>query len=351
MAELSYYKERDQKNIQKLREIIPTLPGFCREYFLSLEISKASSTRLNYASDLEIFFYFLQQANPLYKDKKLTLEDLSHITVIDIEEYMSFLSSYDKDGIHYTNDARGKARKLAALRSLYNYFVKRQFLENNPAALVDTPSIKDDSKQIIYLELHEVAELVDQVESGEKLTKKQQESYKKTRLRDIAIIILLLGTGIRVSECVGLNLEDIDLVNAGINVTRKGGRKETVPIGYEVQEALTDYLELQRQHIIPEAGSENAVFISLNNTRITTRSVERLVKKYASLVTTLKKITPHKLRSTHGTNLYLETGDIYLVSDRLGHKNVNTTQKHYTAQTAENRARGANAVPLHRTET
>ena len=90
----------------------------------------------------------------------------------------------------------------------------------------------------------------------------------------------------------------------------------------------------------------NAFFLSLQNKRITVRAVENLVKKYAKNVTTIKKITPHKLRSTFGTNLYQETGDIYLVADVLGHKDVNTTRKHYAAMKDEHKRKAAKAVKL-----
>ena len=115
--------------------------------------------------------------------------------------------------------------------------------------------------------------------------------------------------------------------------------------GEEEETALLDYME-QRNHIIPAKGHENALFLSLQNRRMAVRSVENLVKKYASRVTTLKKITPHKLRSTYGTTLYQETGDIYLVADVLGHKDVNTTRRHYAALEDERRRRAANAVHL-----
>ncbi|MEG2230889.1 MAG: tyrosine-type recombinase/integrase, partial [Lachnospiraceae bacterium] len=115
--------------------------------------------------------------------------------------------------------------------------------------------------------------------------------------------------------------------------------------GGEVNQALIEYLE-QRNHMIPNSGHEEALFLSMQNRRISVRAVENLVKKYASLVTHLKTITPHKLRSTYGTSLYRETGDIYLVADVLGHKDVNTTKKHYAAMEDENRRRAANAVQL-----
>ena len=165
------------------------------------------------------------------------------------------------------------------------------------------------------------------------------------RLRDFAIITLLLGTGIRVSECVGLDIEDVDFKNNGIKVLRKGGNEMFVYFGDEVAEALKKYIEV-RAGITPVAGHEHALFYSAQRKRINVKTVENLVKKYASQVTTTKKITPHKLRSTYGTTLYQETGDIYLVADVLGHKDVNTTKKHYAAMDDARRRQAATAVRL-----
>ena len=147
------------------------------------------------------------------------------------------------------------------------------------------------------------------------------------------------------SECVGLNLNDVDFKNGGIRIHRKGGKEVTVYFGQEVEDALMDYLE-ERKHVIPEKGHEDALFLSLQRKRLAVRSVENLVKKYAKIVTPTKKITPHKLRSTYGTNLYRETGDIYLVADVLGHSDVNTTKKHYAALEDERRRSARNAVKL-----
>ena len=141
------------------------------------------------------------------------------------------------------------------------------------------------------------------------------------------------------------DIDDIDFNTNGIRIHRKGGNESIVYFGEEVQEALKAYLS-QRNLIVANTGHEEALFLSLQNRRITVRAVENLVKKYASNVTTLKKITPHKLRSTFGTNLYNETGDIYLVADVLGHKDVNTTRKHYAAQSDANRRHAAKMVHL-----
>ena len=216
-------------------------------------------------------------------------------------------------------------------------------ITTNPAALVPLP--KQHEKEIIRLEPNEVAILLDQVEDGTKLTKKELEYHKKTKLRDVALLTLLLGTGIRVSECVGLDISDINFEVNGIKIRRKGGYEAIIYFGDEVETALLDYLE-ERNHIIPAEGHEKALFLSLQNRRMAVRSVENLVKKYSSRVTTLKKITPHKLRSTYGTALYQESGDIYLVADVLGHKDVNTTRKHYAAQADERRRKAARMVHL-----
>ena len=160
---------------------------------------------------------------------------------------------------------------------------------------------------------------------------------------------LLLGTGIRVSECVGLDINDVDFDNNGIKIRRKGGYEVIVYFGDEVREALLDYLE-ERLQIVPVDGHANALFLSLQQKRLNVRSVENLVKKYAQTVTKLKKITPHKLRSTYGTSLYRETGDIYLVADVLGHKDVNTTKKHYAAIEDSRRRSAANVVKLREKE-
>lgn len=336
----------NKENVLKLRRLMEELPEFCRQFFRGIEQTTSSRTRLAYAYDLGVFFEFLHQKNPALSKMEVTkfpLSVLDQVAKSDIEEYMEYLSYYQKDGNEYTNDERGKRRKLSSLRTLYNYFFKDEQIKTNPASLVLMPKLHD--KEIIRLDPNEVALLLDQVEEGSKMTRSQQKFHEKTKVRDLAILTLLLGTGIRVSECVGLDLEDVDFDNLAIKVRRKGGYEDIVYFGEEVEAAMSSYLE-QRLHIIPMEGHENAFFLSLQNRRMAVRSVENLVKKYASLVTTAKRITPHKLRSTYGTTLYQETGDIYLVADVLGHRDVNTTRKHYAAMKDENKRKAAKSVKL-----
>lgn len=343
-------KYHDQVNIDnavKLRELMKKLPKFCTEFFRGIEPTTSSRTRIAYGYDLTIFFNYLKEYNPNYKKiniRDIRIDVLDEINASDIEEYLDYLKYYiTDDGKEHTNNERGIMRKLASLRSFYNYFYRKEQIKTNPASIVKMPKLHE--KEIIRLDVDEVSNLLDEVESGEKLTKSQQKYHDKTKVRDIAMVTLLLGTGIRVSECVGIDIEDVDFKNCGIKIRRKGGYETVVYFGDEVEAALKEYLE-ERKKIIPCKGHENALFLSMQKKRISVRSVENLVKKYAKLVTQLKNITPHKLRSTYGTSLYRETGDIYLVADVLGHKDVNTTKKHYAALEDERRRRARNAVKL-----
>ena len=218
-------------------------------------------------------------------------------------------------------------------------------IEKNPTIFVDMPKLHD--KAIIRLDIDEVALLLDYVENcGKELTGQKKVYYEKTKTRDLAILTLLLGTGIRVSECVGLDINDIDFKNNGIKVTRKGGSEMVIYFGEEVRNALENYLETTRASATPLPDHENALFLSTQRKRMGVQAIENMVKKYAKQVTPNKKITPHKLRSTYGTSLYKETGDIYLVADVLGHKDVNTTKKHYAAIDDMRRRQAASALKL-----
>lgn len=344
---MTYQDEQNIKNIKLLREMKDDLPSFLDEYFIGISQRTSSRTRLAYAYDLKIFFHYLIENNKNFKNKKIsdiTIEDLNIIQTEDIELFLDYLSLYQTCETHVkTNETKGKARKLAAIRSMFKYFLKKKKISTNPAAIVDTPKIHD--KAIVRLDANELANLLDEVESGDKLSKHQQKLHDKFKLRDLAIITLLAGTGIRVSECVGINTKDINFDRNSVIVSRKGGNQAVLYFGDEVKAALLDYItEKNNSQNTPE--DKDALFISNRGTRITTRQVQNLVKKYASVAVAQKKISPHKLRSTYGTNLYQETGDIYLVADVLGHADVNTTKKHYAAIEESRRMNAAKYIKL-----
>ena len=343
----TYREHTDTENILKLRQVLSTLPAFCKDYFRAIDSTTTTKTRISYAYDIRIFFQFLLDENPAFKNYAMTdfsVEILDQIKAVDLEEYMEYLKVYQNGDKTETNGERGLKRKISALRSFYAYYYKREMIHTNPTVLIDVPKIHD--KSIIRLDTDEVALLLDYIEHcGDSLTGQKRVYYEKTKERDLAIVTLLLGTGIRVSECVGLDIEDVDFKNNGIKVTRKGGNEMVVYFGEEVEKALKRYLEV-RAGITPLAGHEHALFYSAQCKRMGVQAVENMVKKYSRQITTTKKITPHKLRSTYGTALYQETGDIYLVADVLGHKDVNTTKKHYAALDDARRRQAATAVRL-----
>lgn len=349
MEHLSYHKHLSIENTEKLRIVLQEFPPFVRDYFRGLEPSTTAKTRLSYAYDLKVFFYFLQQKNAYFSHKEIkdiVVGDLELLEAVDIEEYLEFLKVYqDSNGKTRTNDERGIHRKLSSLRSFYLYYSKRKLIKNNPTIVVDMPKLH--KKQIIRLDPDEVAELLDLVEFGGKdLTGMKKVYYEKNKLRNLAIFTLLLGTGIRVSECVGLDMEHVDFKNNRIKVIRKGGKEDYVYFGDEVEKALRDYIELSRKHIQACEGHESALFLSIQRKRMSVKAIENMVSDSAKQVTMFKHITPHKLRSTYGTNLYKETGDIYLVAEVLGHNDVNTTRKHYAALDEDRKRRAAKVVRM-----
>ncbi len=346
----TYHEQTYIDNTLRLRDILNTMPPFAKDYFRAIEPTTSAKTRISYAYDIRVFFRFLIENNPVYKNytmEMFILQDLERLEPIDIEEYQEYLKVYKNknEDKQITNKERGISRKMSSLRSFYGYFFKRQAIQKNPTLLVDMPKLHE--KAIIRLDTDEVAMLLDYVEAcGNQLTGQRKVYYEKNKTRDLAILTLLLGTGIRVSECVGLDIQDVDFKNNGIKVTRKGGNEMVVYFGDEVRNALLTYLEGDRASLTPLPDHENALFLSTQRKRIGVQAVENMVKKYAREVTPNKKITPHKLRSTYGTSLYKETGDIYLVADVLGHKDVNTTKKHYAAIDENRRRQAATAVKL-----
>ena len=348
MPDYKYNEQVDIENIKKLRTMLSELPAFFKDFFRGIEPRTQSRTQIAYAYDIKIFLQFLLEENPSIKKlygsvTEIPISVLESLTVTDIEEYMEYLKYRDTDGKKISNKETAIKRKISTLKSVFKYFYRTEKLRENIMERVQLPKLH--SKEIIRLDIDEVAMMIDEAEKGEGLSDRQRAYHGKTKIRDVALLSLLLGTGIRVSECVGLDISDVDFKNNGILIHRKGGKEVTIYFSDEVKEALQNYYD-ERVLILEESGHEGAFFLSMQNKRLSVRSVENLVKKYAKIISPLKKITPHKLRSTYGTNLYKETGDIYLVADVLGHSDVNTTKKHYAAIEDDRRRSARNVVKL-----
>ena len=349
----SFKEQSDAKRILQIREIIRELPQACSDFIRSIAVTTGTFTRLAYAIDLRTFVHFLYIERVAFSDRKPPLwtdQDLEMLTRNDLTAYTEYLTYYfktDDDSVPnkaYVNHELSIKRKLCSIRSFYDYLFKNKRIASNGTELVPLPKIHE--KPIIRLSRDEMSRILSVSQTGEALSKGQQKFQKITAKRDFAMLSLFLGTGIRVSECVGIDLNDLDMENNAFLVTRKGGNQVVLYFPPEVADALGEYLD-ERMQIEPLPGHENALFLSLQRKRITQRAVQNLVKKYAAVAAPLKqKISPHKLRSTYATNLYQETSDIYLVADVLGHTSVDTTRKHYADMTDARRRMAARHVHL-----
>ena len=348
-----YREETDAKRILQIRSIVRELPSSCSDFIRSIAVTTSTLTRLAYAIDLRTFFHFLHSERIAFSEKDLPLmtdQDLEKLTMNDLTAYTEYLTYYfksEEDSVPnkaYVNHELAIKRKLCSIRSFYAYLFKNQRIASNITELVPLPKIHE--KPIIRLSKDELVRILNTAQSGDQMSSGQQRFQKLTAKRDFALLSLFLGTGIRVSECVGININDIDFENNAFIVTRKGGNQVVLYFSPEVAEALADYLA-ERKEIEALPGHEDAFFLSLQKKRINQRAVQNLVKKYAAVAAPLKpKISPHKLRSTYATNLYNETGDIYLVADVLGHSSVDTTRKHYADMTDARRRMAAEHVHL-----
>ena len=356
MAETSasYREQVDAKRILQIREITRELPQACGDFLRNIAVTTGSFTRLAYAIDLRTFFHFLQTERYAFAQKPLyamTDEDLARVSQSDLTAYIEYLTYYLKEDEDGENPGRALVnhdlaikRKLCSIRSFYEFLFKNQRIPANVTTLVPLPKIHE--KPILRLTQQEMTRMLSQAETGEGLTKHQQHYQKLTAKRDYALLSLFLGTGIRVSECVGINMSDVNLEDNAFLVTRKGGNQVVLYFPPEVATALADYME-ERKQVEALPGHEDALFLSMQKRRMTQRAIQLLVKKYAAIAAPLKpKISPHKLRSTFATNLYNATGDIYLVADVLGHSSVDTTRKHYADMTDARRRMAADYVRL-----
>lgn len=353
-GQLNYREKVDAERIMQIREIAKELPPACVDFFSAIAVTTGTFTRLAYAIDLKTFFSFLQTERYQFSHKPLYAfnnDDLALVSQSDLTAYVEYLTFYYKsepDGDvpvkALVNHDLSIKRKLCSIRSFYDYLFKNNRIPANVTTLVPLPKIHE--KPILRLSMEEMHRMLEQAATGDGLTARQKAWHKLTVKRDYALLSLFLGTGVRVSECVGMDIGDVDLENNAFLITRKGGNQVVLYFPPEVAEALGEYMA-ERENVEALPGHEDALFLSMQKRRITQRAVQNLVKKYAAVAAPLKpRISPHKLRSTFATNLYNKTGDIYLVADVLGHSSVDTTRKHYADMTDTRRRMAAQQVDL-----
>ena len=341
--------------------MLDSLPDFCTRYVIFMERAVSPVTLNAYVQRISIFLKYLHEDNSYFGSKEIVdfkISDMEKLTPDDINMFSHWIyntnnnytrSTNPHTSLNKTNKGSTVDNYLSALASLWDFFIIEKHMEYNPVASVKHSKKKD--KEIIRLDAKEQDKFLDSLYCGDGFNKKQLMWNEKTKIRDIAMLMVLLGTGIRVSELVGMDVDDLDFQNNCFKVLRKRDKIDVVYFGDEVKEALIDYLDERIPRYQP-ADDETALFLvgigKYKGTRLSERSVQKIVKKYAKASLPLKGniITPHKLRSTYGTALYRETGDVYLVADVLGHKDVNTTRKHYAAMDDEKKRSAANVVKL-----
>jgi site-specific recombinase XerD len=311
VIEMTYQEEQVNEYNERLQNILQQLPKFCKEYFIGKQ-SKSIKTHVTYAINLKTFFDYLTKEKPINE-----VSDLNNITEKDIDAFLSYIGNYKKGGKIVKNGDAGKLNKINTLRSFFKFFYIRKEITYNPMLLVESPKLKD--KPIVRLKGEEINQLIAAVDS----------ETGKTRARNRAIIYLFLNSGIRLSEMVGININNIDFEHKSFKITRKGGDEVILYFNDTTKQVLLEYLA-ERSLIKAKDKYKEAFFLSSCKQRITKQSVENLVKRYTFLVTKLKNVTPHGLRRTFGTELYKRSkGNLKLVQTMLGHSDIKVTEKHY----------------------
>lgn len=310
-----------EKITKKIIEYCNILPDICAPFLLETGTEMANTTRLAYAKELNCFFDYLISYHPHFcelEKRKIERPDLRHITSQDVSRYITIY----KDQGHAE---RTTARKRAALSSFFNYMVKNRQLEFNPVLAAAKVKIHQ-SDEVLYLNIDEQIDFLDAIETGNHLDEKKQVYHAKYKVRDVALITLLLDTGIRVSELHGINVEDIDFDQSSVLITRKGGNLQTIYFSDDTSGRLLEYLE-ERQIKEHESHISGPFFVTNQGNRLSVRAIEVLVKKYASASVPGKgaKLSPHKMRSSFAMEYYDSTKDILALQRKLGHKNLAAT--------------------------
>jgi integrase/recombinase XerD len=320
----SFYSRRLPANINR---IIGDFSESVQDFFLEMISAERSPlTIANYAYDFSLFFRFLQE-------KGKNLENLDAITIKRFFRYIE--NGYERtvyiqgaDGVwvsrkHFHENTRsGKQRKRASLRSLFRYLVTSQVLDKDPMQAYEDASLKTRSKQKVpvFLTMEEISRLLQAVQTFH--NKKSTISWMKSR--DIAILLLLLNTGMRVSELVNLDINSLQKEGTSLRIVimGKGGKERMLKLNDLVVSAINQYLAERPTH-------SNALFLNKNFTRLSRKGVSELITKYvreANLPPKASAISPHKLRHTLATMLLANGENLRVVQEILGHSSIQTTQ-------------------------
>ncbi len=330
---------KENELIERCIKVEKSLPQFMKDYFIYLKGAVVTSTRLAYLEDILFFCkYLITDTDLISKEltKNITLEDFNQIKARDINIFLGdycarYYRKTEKNVLIFENHNRALARKKASLSSLFKFLYRNEQLKENITDGFNPIKLpKPQPDAIKRLEIDEVAKMIDLVESGEGLTEKEKIYWEKTKLRDKAILVLFVTYGLRLSELQQLNISSFNFSRGEFKIYRKRGKEVLMPLNKTCELVIQDYINNERLHAeLIQEEYKDALFLSMQNKRITARAVRELVKKYTSMAMGTSKengYSPHKLRATSATSLIQYGFSIYDVQNLLDHDNVTTTQ-------------------------
>ena len=297
---------------------ISDAPDYIKRYFFSLN-QKSHTTKEVYINNI---IRFLKHKYGDYP----TIEQISMIEPYDIQVYMSEIEYFDRNGNIQALREATQAAIFSSLSSFFMFLNRAYNIGRNPFdnKMIERPTIPE--KPVVYLEPEEVRVVENQILNGVG-NARSIGKQKNWKYRDLLLFRIPVVNGLRVNALCEINIDDIDLINRKIMVTEKRNITKTVDFDPKTANYLNIWLKDREKLLGDAAETEKALFISNRKTRITVRSIENIIGKYTECIEG-KHITPHKLRSTCGTNLYQNTGDIYLVAKVLGHKTTAPTKRY-----------------------
>lgn len=330
---------RDNNVIERCISIENSLPKFMKDYFIYLKGSVAVSTRLAYLVDIQFFCSYLVEMQELTSAKDIKDISLNEFNKIKARDVNLFLGDYctryykqtSKNTLIFENNNRALARKKSSISTLFKFMYRNEQLDNNITDGFNPIKLpKPQPDAIKRLEIDEVAKMLDSVENGDGLTEKEKVYWKKTKLRDKAILALFVTYGLRLNELRELNISSFNFSRGEFKIYRKRGKEVLMPINHTCELVVKDYIYNERpQSELLNDEYKDALFLSLQNKRLTAKAIRQLVKKYTSISMDTSRdngYSPHKLRATAATSLIQNGFSIYDVQNLLDHDNVTTTQ-------------------------
>ena len=330
---------RDNNLVERCIKVENKLPKFMKDYFIYLKGSVAVSTRVAYLEDIYFFCSYLVETKEITKAENvcdITVEEFNQIKARDINIFLGdYCSRYykqtDKNTLIFENNNRALARKKSTISTLFKFLYRNEQIDNNITDGFNPIKLpKPQPDAIKRLEIDEVAKMLEAVETGAGLTEKEKVYWRKTKLRDKAILALFVTYGLRLNELRELNISSFNFSRGEFKIFRKRSKEVLMPINQTCEMVVRDYILNERpQSEMLSDEYKDALFLSLQNKRMDPKAIRQLVKKYTSISMETSRsngYSPHKLRATAATSLIQNGFSIYDVQNLLDHDNVTTTQ-------------------------